>query len=435
MPDTQNQPGSSPERKDAPALNSSQKNDPNFKDETPDRKPEKADRPEDNNKDKTADTQAVKSPDSPKEGKDKKGRESIHGWIAAALCVLALAICVSLYLSHPARAGEEIKTSTITMTDLGFDTPVTFKTTCSEDDFNRYLEIIRSTYTECNELFDAFHRYDERVSLMEVNEEAASHPVEVDEKVIEVFNDSLKAHALNPKFDVAQGRLTFLWKQAFEAATPALPDDAAIQASINPDSMDAVVIEGNTISFTDDHVQLDFGAIAKGYTTELAAERLKEAGLEYGFLNAGGNVVLIGEKPDGEPWKVGIQNPDESDSLLLYTTRTPTCLVTSGDYQRYMMVDGRRYAHIIDPTTGYPEEWMRSVTVIHEDSAYCDAMSTALYCMPVEEGMALCEQLDLDAVWIADKGTVDRPADLQTDTFDIYLSKGLKGQVSLKEKN
>lgn len=388
---------------------------------------------ETNDQNKEADSGKVSpSPEDIQSETAKKKKNSITGWIIAACCVLALSLCVSLYFNSPNKAGSEVKTRTITLTSLGFDTPITFKTTCSEDEFNEYLSIIKSTYTECNELFDAFNTYEDTTSLKAVNEKAHDGPVEVDEKVIEVLNDSIKAHNVNPKFDVSQGKLTFLWKQAFDTEPAALPDEKAIADSINHESMNGVVVKDDTIELTDPQADLDFGAIAKGYTTQLCADRLQDAGLEYGFLNAGGNVVLIGEKPDGEDWKVGIQNPDESDSLLTFTTRKPTCLVTSGDYQRYMMVDGKRYAHIIDPDTGYPETYMRSVTVIHEDSAYCDAMSTALFCMSIPDGLKTCADLNLDAVWIADKGSVDLAPDLSTDAFDIYLTDGLKGSVALK---
>ncbi len=366
-------------------------------------------------------------------GKPKpKKDDSIKSWVILACCVLALCLFGYFYLQSPNRAGNEVKTRSITLTDVGFDTPVTFKTTGTERDFNTYVDIIESTYKECNELFDAFNTYPDKVSIKEVNDAPINTPVEVDERVIEVLNDSIQAHSVNSKFDVSQGKLTMLWKQAFDASTPALPDAAAIEAAKNPESMNAVVVKDNTITLTNEAAALDFGAIAKGYTTQLAADRLLEAGLDYGFLNAGGNVVLIGEKPDQEDWVIGIQNPDESDSLLTYRTQKPTCLVTSGDYQRYMEVDGKRYAHIIDPDTGYPAENMRSVTVIHEDSAYCDAMSTALFCMSIPEGMETCKQFDLDAVWIADKGTVDLTPDFSTDAFDIYVTDGLKDSITLK---
>lgn len=363
----------------------------------------------------------------------RKKNKSITTWLIAAGCVLALTLCAAVYFASPKKAGSEIQSRDITLTDAGFDTPISFKTTCSEEDFNKYVKIVRDTFIECNEIFDAYNTYPDAVSIKQVNDQGHDGPVEVDERVIEVYNDSLKAHEINPKFDVSQGKLIALWKAQFDAENPALPSEEEIQQAINPDSMNAVKVEGNTIELTGEAAALDFGAIAKGYTAQLAADRLQEAGLEFGFINAGGNVVLIGEKPDGNPWVVGIQNPDESDSLLTFKTQTPTCLVTSGDYQRYMMVGGQRFAHIIDPQTGWPENYMRSVTVIHTDSAYCDAMSTALYCMSVEEGLKLCEQSDLDAIWIVNRGSVELEPDFSTDAFDIYVTDGIKDQIKLKK--
>lgn len=358
---------------------------------------------------------------------------NVRYWVIASLAVLALIVSVVFYLQSPKKAGDEVESRTLTLTDVGFDTPITIKTTSTEDEFNKYVQIVQNTFIECNELFDVYHTYDDHVSLMEINESARNHPVEVDERIIEVLNDARKAHEINPKFDVSQGKLIQVWKQAFDAEEPALPALEDIEQSINPDSMDAVKVEGNTIELTNDIAALDFGAIAKGYTTQLAADRLEEAGMTSGFLNAGGNVILIGQKTDGSDWRVGVQDPDSNGSVLSYITSEPTCLVTSGDYQRYMIVDGKRYSHIIDPSTGYPSEYMRSVTVIHDDSAYCDAMSTALFCLPVEEGIALCEQSDLQAIWMVDTGSIDRTPDFQTEKLDIYVTPGIRDQIQMKE--
>ncbi len=386
-----------------------------------------------NNLQSNADPTPSTHPSSPK-------HSSIKGWIALGCCVVVLCVCVLMYMRAPQKAGSEVMSRTITLTDVGFDTPVTFKTTCSETEFNQYVQIVQDTFNECKKLFDAFEEYDDQNSLFTINNAGVNVPTSVDEKFFAVWTTAQRAHALNPKFDVAQGKLTFLWKDAFEAETPALPSEAAIQASLNPSSMGGVEVNkaNQTVTLLNEHVALDFGAIAKGYTTQLTADRLEEAGLQWGFLNAGGNVVLIGEKPDGEPWKVGIQNPDSAYSLLMYETEKPTSLVTSGDYQRYMIVDGKRYAHIIDPTTGYPSTWMRSVTVIHDDSAYCDAMSTALFCMSIEEGMKLCESIGLNAIWIADAEKDDLPEEepfLKPRGFYVYVTSGLKESVTLKQSS
>lgn len=373
-------------------------------------------------------------------GSKKPSRSSNIGvWIVAALCVLAITIAITFYAQNPKRAAQAVESRSMTLVDVGFDTPITFQTTSSEEDFNRYLDIVRSTFIECNTLFDAVKDHEGALSLYALNQQAHDRPVEVDEKILDLTKDSLQIYTISNKFDPSQGKLTALWRDALNKAqeqadlTGTLPSQEEIDQTINPSSMNAVKIEGDTIELTDEQADLDFGGIAKGYTAGLAAERLKEAGMEYGLINAGGNVVLIGEKPDGSNWRVGIQDPAKNDSVVIYSSKAPTCLVTSGDYQRYMMVDGKRYAHVIDPTTGYPAENMRSVTVINEDSAYCDGMSTALFCMSVSDGLDLCRSLDLDAIWITDKGSVDLEPDFSNDRFDVYVTEGIRDQVHLKE--
>lgn len=393
----------------------------------------------DKNNENNIDTDTSQIHDKENGKKSRKDKNSNLGtWIVAALAVLALTISASLYLSRPKNVATEVESRSVTLTDVGFDTPVTLQTTCTEDEFARYLGIVKDTFTECATIFDAVNEQEDGETLKTKNRLAHDGPVEVDEKLIEVLNDSKEVHDLNIKFDPSQGKLTALWRDAMNAydesqGTKAkLPGNEEIEASINPDSLSAVEVDGNTIRLTNEEAALDFGAIAKGYTAQLCADRLKEAGMEFGFLNAGGNVVLIGNKPDGSSWKIGIQEPDGNESLVVLETPTPTCLVTSGDYQRYMTIDGKRYAHIIDPTTGYPAEYMRSVTVVNPDSAYCDGMSTALFCMSVEEGMALCEKLDLDAVWITDAGSLEKTPDFSTDQFDVYTTPGIKDQINLK---
>lgn len=364
---------------------------------------------------------------------NKTSKSNIPYWIFASLAVLALIVSVIFYLQSPKQAGKEVDTRSMTLIDVGFDTPVTLQATSTEDEFNQYLQIVKDTFIECNELFDVYHTYEDHTSLMEINQNAHGKPIEVDPRIIEVLNEAIKAHQINPKFDISQGNLIQVWKQQFDAQTPVVPSDEEIKNAINPDSMDAIQVVDNTIELTNDTVALDFGAIAKGYTTQLAAQKLEEAGMQSGFINAGGNIVLIGQKTDGSDWRIGVQDPESSGSVLTFITDKPTSLVTSGDYQRYMEVDGKRYAHIIDPSTGYPSEYMRSVTVINDQSVHCDAMSTALFCVSVEEGLEICAQNDLQAIWVVDKGSLDLPADFQTEQFDIYVTDQIKDQIQIKQ--
>ena len=144
-------------------------------------------------------------------------------------------------------------------------------------------------------------------------------------------------------------------------------------------------------------MRLDVGAIAKGWSAQRVAENAPEGLL----ISVGGNVCATGAKDEsGTPWIVGVQNPDGGDEYLhtLYVTRGS--IVTSGDYQRYYVVEGEAYHHIIDPETRMPGKLWRAVTVVCEDSGLADALSTALFLLPLEEGMALAEQCGAQAMWV-----------------------------------
>ena len=352
-------------------------------------------------------------------------------WIGLSIAFLVLIIAIVFFVGNRGGSSEVTRRET-TLTDLGFDTPITFSATADEETYNEYLKKVVEIFLQDNQLFDQYNDYEGVNNVKTLNDKAAAEPVEVDEELITLIQDSEKFMEKNEKFDITEGKLTALWHEARDAQTPYVPSEEDIAAAQKHSGAEAIVIDGNTVSFADDSVKLDLGAIAKGYTAGKAAEALKEMGLDNGYINAGGNVVLLGEKTDGSDWVIGIQSPDEAGSVVQLKTKEPVCMVTSGDYQRYFEVDGKRYSHIIDPDTGYPVEYMRSVTVIGDDSETCDAESTTLFLMPVKESMEYADKNGIEAVWITDKGddTGVEPT-YTTDLYDVYVSDGLKDKIQL----
>lgn len=346
-------------------------------------------------------------------------------------CAFLVLICAAVFFVQK-KNDDGPKMREVTLTDLGFDTPVTFSATCTEEQYKEYLATVIKIFTENNQRFDQYNAYDGLNNIYTLNHEAADHPVEVDDEIITLLKDSGYYMQQNPKFDITEGKILSLWHDARDAEIPYVPDADEIEAAKTHTGAEGIIIDGNTVSFSDDSVQLDLGAIAKGYTAGSAANALRQQGLDNGYINAGGNVVLIGPKADGSDWIIGIQSPDDSGSVVQLVTKDPVCMVTSGDYQRYFEVDGKRYSHIIDPDTGYPVEYMRSVTVIGNDSEACDAESTTLFLMPVRESIAYAKDHDIEAVWITDKGddTGIKPT-YTTDKYDVYVSDGLKDVIRL----
>ena len=212
------------------------------------------------------------------------------------------------------------------------------------------------------------------------------------------------------------GSVLKLWHDAREDALDDFgylnPDDLPTEDSLKKanehTSMDLLVIdkEASTVYITDRKASIDVGAIAKGYTVDILVERLKAEGADSVALNIGGNIRIIGTKPDGSGWLTGIKDPMTGGTTYAkYITLANTSCVTSGTYERFYSVDGVRYHHIIDKDTLMPSEHFASVSIITKDSGLADALSTALFTMSYEDGLALVTSLGgVEVLWITPEG-------------------------------
>ena len=277
----------------------------------------------------------------------------------------------------------------------------------SEEIFTRQAQAIHDELLRYHQLFDIYNEYEGIANIKTVNDAAGGEAVKVELEIIELLKSCKEYYTLTGgKVNAAMGSVLLLWHEARsdaydDPANAYLPDQTKLEEASEHTDFDDVILdeENSTVRIADPSLRLDVGAIAKGWATQRVAEKAP-AGM---LISVGGNVCATGPKNGDSPWVVGIQNPDGGDYLHTVYVETG-CVVTSGDYQRTFPVDGKFYHHIIDPDTLYPSEYFRSVTVVCADSGLADALSTALFVLPLEEGMALAKQCGVEAMWMHTDG-------------------------------
>ena len=279
----------------------------------------------------------------------------------------------------------------------------------SEEAFREKAQIVHDELLVYHQLFDIYNDYEGIANLKTINDNAGIGPVTVDRKIIDLLLDCKDYYDLTGGMvNIAMGSVLQLWHEARndglnDPMNAYLPKDDALAEAAKHTGWASIVIdeEASTVFISDPQVRLDVGAVAKGWATQRVCE-VAPANL---LISVGGNVASIGPKDaSGTPWVVGIQDPDNGDKYLHTLYVTTGSMVTSGDYQRNYAVDGKLYHHIIHPDTLYPSDLWRSVTILCEDSGLADALSTALFLLPLEEGLALLENCNAEAMWVDSQG-------------------------------
>lgn len=281
-------------------------------------------------------------------------------------------------------------------TEIGFylDTIITLSAYVDDP------QILKDAMTECGKYEQLLSRTVEGSDAWRINH-ANGEPVEVSEDMAVILRF---AKAISEKsggaFDVTIGPASTLWD--FKAETPALPDAEALADAAKRIDYSKLELDGTTVTLPAG-MMIDLGAIAKGYIADQIKSYLKERGVEHAILSFGGNVIAIGAKPNGSPWKVGIQDIDgETQTAMLVSKNIDMSAVTSGIYERGFEMDGVIYHHLLSPFTGWPvQNELASVTIFSDSSMMGDALSTTAFVMGTEAGMELIESLEgVEAVFI-----------------------------------
>ena len=313
-----------------------------------------------------------------------------------------------------------------------FDTATTITGYAPDrETFDAICDDILTQLAEYHKLYTIYHRYEGMENLCTINEpENGIHrTVTVDRRIVDMLLYTKEMYTkTNGKLNIAMGSVLSIWHDYRTAglddpSNAELPpmevlSEAALHTNIN----DLIIDEDAcTVWLADPRMTLDVGAIAKGYAVEMTARMLEERGISGFVINVGGNVRTVGTKANGELWLAGIENPvpDSEEPYVAYLGLAGESIVTSGSYQRFYIVDGKNYHHIIDAETLLPADRYLSVSIVCKDSALGDALSTALFCMTPEDGLALIESIpDAEALWIMTDETQQ-----QSSGFASYLTE------------
>lgn len=280
----------------------------------------------------------------------------------------------------------------------------------NREEFEELAGFIYARLEEYHGLYNIYEDY-ETANIKTINENAGIAPVKVDSRIIDLLVFCKEMFELTEgRVNIAMGSVLEIWHEYRErgvesAENAKLPVHNVLEEAARHTNIEDIIIDNDnsTVYLRDGDMSIDVGAIAKGYAVEQAARLAAQEGYSSLLISVGGNVRATGGKEgNNTPWNVGVSDPHSENREVLHVLNiNDFSLVTSGNYQRYYTVDGIRYNHIIAPDTLMPANHFTAVTVICQDSGLADALSTALYIMPFDEGAAFVEKLaEVEAVWI-----------------------------------
>ena len=237
-----------------------------------------------------------------------------------------------------------------------------------------------------------------------INENAGLKPVKVDEEVIGLIERSIKISEITDgAFDITYGSIDKrLWN--FDQNMTSLPDETTALASVGLIDYRNVILnkEKSTVLLKNKGMRIGFGGIGKGYAADKAKLILQQMGISSGIVNAAGDLVTWGTQLNGHPWTVGIADPEQTDRPFSSLKISNMAIATSGSYEKYVTIGGKRYSHTIDPKTGFPVSGVKSVSIICPSAELADALATPVVVMGVKVGLELINQIKQVACIIID---------------------------------
>lgn len=270
-----------------------------------------------------------------------------------------------------------------------------FELTVVDPDAEKAKEHIAVAVTEIRRIEALLTTYNEESQTALINRFAGIKPVEVDKEVFDLIQRSKRISEITQgAFDITYGSIDKrLWN--FDKEMTTLPDAATAKKMVRLINYRHILLDekAGTVFLKEKGMRIGFGGIGKGYAADRAKMVLQERGVKNGVVNASGDLTVWGHQPDGKPWTIGIADPASARQPFSYLTLTNMSVATSGNYEKYVLIDGKRYSHTIDPKTGLPVQGIKSVTIISPNAEIADAMATPVMIMGVTVGLHLINQI------------------------------------------
>lgn len=312
-----------------------------------------------------------------------------------------LSIFFLLFSIYPVQAQQIYHRTTLLMGSR-YDISVVAE---NEKEGDTYIDIAIAEIRRIEKLISS---WDPNSQTSAINRNADVQPVRVDKELFSLIERTLAISRITDgAFDISYASMDRVWK--FDGSMTHMPTEEEIKESVKKVGFKNILLDkkNQTIFFKQQGIKIGFGAIGKGYSADKAKQLLISKGVRAGIINASGDMNTWGKRPNGEDWTVAITNPMNKNKAFAILPLKQGAVVTSGDYEKFVTLDGIRYSHIINPKTGYPAKGIISVTVFAPSAEFADALATAVFVMGKDVGIDRINQLsNVECIIIDDKGTI-----------------------------
>ena len=279
---------------------------------------------------------------------------------------------------------------------------------------NKYIDTAVAEITRIEKLISS---WDANSQTSDINRNAGIKPVTVDSELFELIERAIGISKLTDgAFDISYASMDRIWK--FDGSMTVMPSEEEITASVSKVGYQNIILdnENSTVFLKLEGMKIGFGAIGKGYAADKDKDLLISKGVPSGIINASGDMNTWGKNPNGSEWKVAITNPMDKNKVFALLPINNGAVVTSGNYEKFVNFNGKRYTHIIDPRTGYPSSGIISVTVFAPKAELADALATSVFVMGKEVGLDRINQLPkIECIIIDDKGNITKSKNIEID--------------------